>query len=71
MPFGFFNGRIEGPVSTAKLFRLEGPLGSQDFGRSESGQTRQVEVQVVPPTREAAEAESASTSGVPAATRSV
>ena len=70
MAIRFFvsNGRIEGPASTANAFRLEGPLGSQDLAQSDSDQTPQVEV--VSPTGEAAVAEAASTSGVPAATHS-
>jgi hypothetical protein len=61
------SGRIEGPGSSSYAFRLEGPLGSQDLPPTNAAKKEQV--QIVPLVGEAAKAEAASTSGVPAATR--
>ncbi len=68
MKFFASSGRIEGPVTMANVFRLDGPLGAQDFPTaSDTASTPQV--QLVAPTAEAATAEAASPSGAPAATR--
>ncbi len=70
MPIKFFatTGRIEGPVTMANIYRLDGPLGPQDFSAA-VGAASAPQEQLVPPTAEAAKAEEASPSGVPAATR--
>ncbi len=68
MKFFASSGRIEGPVTMANIYRLDGPLGPQDFP-AVAGAAPTPQVELVPSTAEAARAEAASPSGAPAATR--
>jgi hypothetical protein len=62
--FSVTDGRIEGPMSVSNAYRLEGPLGAQDFFMSEAAELLSVELLVEMPDDSAA-AEAAS----PAASR--